>query len=353
MEKILFLYKQMKIGGAEKVILDTAKVLNSKNINTVIATANTIDLEVYKKNNLKLYDLPFNKIGPIDAFKCIRGLIDICKKENITIIHSHHRLTTVYALIVGKILNIKVVHTEHNVFPDKNSVNLRGKNIIAVSKMVKDSLVLHKVKENDIKVIYNGIDLEECKVKKDLKEELGIDKSIFCFGVIARLNREKGIDFLIKTYSELTTDVDSKIIVMGEGPLREELEALVKSYNLESKVVFTGQRSDIKEIIPSLDCYILPSIYEGFPVTNLEIMVNRKVVIATNVGGNSEIINNKVNGFLIESQNKDELREAMTYVLENQSILKGMGEEAFKTIKNNFDLDKVGNEYIKYYSSIK
>lgn len=354
MEKILFLYKEMKVGGAEKVILDTANVLNKEsNVETIIATKNSTDIGIYKKNNLKLYEVPFNRVTPINLLKCLRKLYNICKKEKVTIIHSHHRLTTIYALIIGRVLKIKVVHTEHNVFPDKNKINLRGKNIIAVSKNVKDNLILNGVKEEYITVIYNGIEVTEEVEQKSIKDELGIDKGIFCFGVIARLSEQKGIKFLIESYKIMKENIDSRIILIGDGELKDELKELVKLYNLEEKIFFLGQRSDVKNIIKSLDCYILPSLYEGFPVTNLEIMMNKKIVIATDVGGNSEIIKDKVNGFLIESQNKNELIEVMNYVLENKDILKEMQEEAYKTIHDKFNITNVSKEYIKYYQDLK
>ncbi|MDU2674032.1 MAG: glycosyltransferase family 4 protein [Clostridium sp.] len=354
MENILFLYKEMLGGGAEKVIFDVAKKFNeNQHYNVILATENSIDINLYKEANLNLYDVKFSKVTLRYILINLRKMIEICKKNNVKIIHSHHRLTTVYAQIVGKLLNIKVVHTEHNVFPDKNWINLRGKNIIAVSENVKQTLIQNGVNKKYIKVIYNGINLDHRDEYIDLKSEYGISSKRFSFGVIARLSKQKGIFYLLSAFKEIVKEnTDIVLFIIGDGELKEEISKYIHENNLDKNVIITGKRNDILKIIPSLDCYVLPSIYEGFPVTNLEIMSKERIVIATKVGGNEEIIKDGMNGFLVKAKDVKQLQSKLTYVLQNKDNLTEMNIMARKTIEEKFNLDDIYNKYLNFYNKV-
>lgn len=354
MRNILFLYKEMLGGGAEKVIFDIAKEFNKNDsYKIILASHNLYDLNLYKECNLKLYDIEFNKLNILSIIKNIKEVVRICKDNNISIIHSHHRLTTVYALIVSKFIDVELVHTEHNVFPNKNWVNLRGKNIIAVSENVRDSLIKNKINKKHIKVIYNGIDLNNNKLYKDLKNEYGIEKEKFCFGTIARLTEQKGIFYLLKAFKEIVKKNENTFLfLIGDGELREDIEHYIIENNLRHNIIMVGKRADIMDIISSLDCYILPSIYEGFPITNLEVMSSERIVIATNVGGNKEIIVDGVNGYLVDPKNIEQLKSKLEYVLNNRENLMEMNKNARHTIEKMFNLDNIYKEYLDYYNSL-
>lgn len=354
MDSILFLYKQMSRGGAEKVIFDIAKKFNNKNeYNIIIATESLCEPDLFKSCKLKLYNVKFNNINLISFYINLKNLINICKENNIKIIHSHHRLTTLYALILSKILKVKVIHTEHNVFPNKNWINIRGKNIIAVSQKVKDSLISNGVNRDYIQVIYNGINLEEEIAVKNLKIEYGLKNEDFCIGVIARLTEQKGIKYLLEAFKNININhKDIYLFIIGDGELKEEINNYIINNDLSKNIILTGTRTDVMNIISSLDCYVLPSIYEGFPVTNLEIMCNERIVIATDVGGNNEVIEDGVNGFLIEAKSSDAIQKKIEYILENKEKLEKMNKNARKTIEDKFNIDDIYLRYVDYYDNL-
>ncbi|MDZ5034549.1 glycosyltransferase, partial [Clostridium perfringens] len=185
--------------------------------------------------------------------------------------HSHHRYTTFICRMAKMNSNLQVVHSEHNVFPSKNFINLRGKNIISVSQSVKDNLIKHVVKEKNITVIYNGIDEKKYinANKIDLKKELNIEG--FTFGFIGRLSEQKGIRYMLEAFKSIVNEkYDCNLVLIGDGELRTEIKNFIEVNKLEKNIFMTGFRNDIINIISSLDMYILPSIFEGFPMTNME-----------------------------------------------------------------------------------
>jgi glycosyltransferase involved in cell wall biosynthesis len=352
---ILFMYTGMDIGGAQRVIVDLIKQLQSDSVNCVLVSCNGEMLNEIKEAGIKNYILPLKSKSPISLLKNIKAVVDICKKENIDIIHSHHRLTTLIGLIISKFCKVKLIHTEHNVFPDKNWINVRGKNIIAVSNMVRGNLLKHNVKEENIRVIYNGININKNPVEKtrSLLEEYNLKVSSVNIGVIARYSKQKAHLFLLAAIKELIEqEYDINLLLIGEGEERGNIEEFIHEHGLSDRVKLTGNRTNVIDIINQLDFFVLPSIYEGLPISVLEIMSQGKVLIATNVGGNKEVINNGENGFLIESGDTKALLETIKYVYNNLDNLSEIKEKARKRIEDDFSLDNMVNKHKEYYKQL-
>lgn len=350
MKKILMLYKNFQIGGAESLISNLSENLTDSRV--------YIGAVFEEEPILKSVELvKFNKMGysPISVISNLIKIYLFCRKNHIDIIHSHHRYTTFLGNIIAKICNVKLVHTEHNIFPDKQNLNFRGNNIVCVSKSVKYNLLKYNIPENNMNVIYNGINIDDYVLcsKKNLKKELNINDNTFCFGFIGRLEEQKGLFYLLEAFKELVNkEYTCKLVIIGDGSLRNSIIEYVRNNKIEEHVYLTGYRSDIKNIIQSLDVYVLPSIYEGFPMINMEIMVNRKIIIATDVGGNREIITDNENGYIVEPKNPQKILEKMIYVLSEKEQLIIQENNAYKTIVKNFSLFNMCQEYEKYYMSL-
>ncbi|HFF8989429.1 TPA: glycosyltransferase family 4 protein [Clostridium perfringens] len=349
--KILYIYPNLNIGGAQKVVLDLVNNIDYKRFDVYLACNGGKFLYLVNKN-VKILNLDFidNKRH---IFKSIFYLRYFIKKERIDIIHSHHRYTSALSNFATVFTKTRVIHSEHNIFPNKNYFNLRGNNIIAVSKSVKNNLIKYGVKSKNINVIYNGI--EENKYinayKKDLKNELGIDG--FTFGFIGRLSEQKGLAYMLEAFNNIYNQgYKCNLVIIGDGILRKDIEKFILENNLGDYIYLLGFRSDIENIINSIDIYILPSIFEGFPMTNMEIMISSKCLIATDVGGNKEIIDNNIDGFIINSKDVLELENKMKYVLDNKEILEKMNLNAKEKVIKNFTIDKMKNNHMIYYENL-
>lgn len=345
--RILFLYTQLGVGGAQKVIIDLINNLDKDKFKITLACDGGSKLSKLN-NNIKIRNIKFLNKSPIGIINSMVNLYKIVKEDNIEVIHSHHRYTTALAnllFIFNK--NIKVIHTEHNVFPDKNFINLRGENIIAVSNVVRESLIKNKVKEENIKLIYNGIKLEETFITSNRKD------NIIRIGVIARLSKQKGHMYLLMAIKDIINYRENiKIFIIGDGEEKDRLLNFVNDNGLSKYVEFCGNIDNVLSIIPNYDFFVLPSEYEGLPISILEIMSQKKFLIATDVGGNREIIKDRVNGFIIAPKNIKALENKLNYVIKNLSKLEEIKEQAYDTIKNKFSLENMIESYEEYYNKV-
>ena len=154
--------------------------------------------------------------------------------------------------------------------------------------------------------------------REQMRLELQIDTNTLVFGYVGRLSPEKISVSLLESFR--LANVNSKLVIIGDGPLMTELKDYTASKGLSEQIIFTGFRSDVFKLINLLDVFILPSLIEGMPTVILEAFSNGKVVVASNIPANREIINHNINGVLFEPAKVECLTSLMVWLNENPSI---------------------------------
>ena len=187
----------------------------------------------------------------------------------------------------------------------------------------------------------NAIDVKSLLQNEDRRYE----KQVIFAG---RLSSEKGIDILIKIGKKLSSD--TQLIILGTGPEEQKINELTKT---QKNIHYLGYQSKENTIslIRGSDILIQPSLKEGISSTILESMACNTVVIASNVGGNTELIENNINGILIDSKEIDSFVEQITTLLNNVELRKSLENQALNTVKK-YDWSHVGNLYLKIYESV-
>ncbi len=188
-----------------------------------------------------------------------------------------------------------------------------------------------------------------------IRQELGLHEQRLVIGTVCRLvEPKKGISVLLQALGRLRTRHSGllwQVLIVGDGPARGMLEALRDDLGLSSSVVFAGARRDVSRVLPLLDVFVLPSLYEGFGIALLEAMAAGKPVIASNVGGIPEFVNPGETGILVEPGNADVLAEAIEQVLTNRDRAKRMGANARAMIRQRFDIASVVRQHEEVYET--
>lgn len=311
---------------------------------------------------------------------CWRNLAKIIKYNDIDIIHSQSSMpdlfisqkkvkipivTTIHTTIEGQINAIQSSEEKFNSldFSEKMTL-LSGKflkftenryynsnrSYITVSNYSKNRVIEEKnINEQKIKVIYNGLDVDRFKVSMKESGKLFFDlydidapKILF----LSRLIKSKGIEYLIKSLPEILKRDDVHFIFAGPGK-DPKLDIPQENYSILGYVPY--------EKTPYLhklsDIFILPSLYENFPMSILEAMASDSGVIATNVGGIPEMVNSK-NGILIPPKNRDSITKSILKLIRDDELRDNMAKNAKKTVKNDFNLDKNMKMTINYYEEV-
>ncbi len=208
-----------------------------------------------------------------------------------------------------------------------------------------------KTKFTDIKVIYNGVDPETFKPSK--KNEFTItdnyNPNLFKIGTVGRLSRAKGTDLLLKVASEMQGIAE----FFAVGPCEERLYEEIKKHNLVNfHLIGSISNKTLPFFYNFIDCYALPSLFEAFGITLIEAMACNKPVIASNVGGIPEIIEDGICGILVTPGDYKALKEAIIKIMNNKDLQIYLGNNGREKVLKEFTFEKCYNDLKDFYYSV-
>ncbi len=333
------------LGGAERLVVDDINELVWRSANVHLLTLKN-ESKFSLSGELKLEKkywktIDFGSIfNPIYWFKVYKYI----KQEKPDIVFSHLWFSNTVIRIVCKLSNIKNVFTfEHNVYDSIKSARVYlsdkllqswSKKIIAVSGAVKESLIKHGIREKNIVVINNGIDISKYKKEPNpnLKKSLNIAEDAFIFLTIGRLISQKGIDILIESFSRVSKN--SVLVIVGQGKDELQLKNLTKKLGLEQRVHFLGVRHNIPDILAISDVFVLASRYEGQGIAVLEAMASSRPIIISDFPAGRDMISPGENGLVVRRENVEELANGMEKLMNDPNLRKNLSESAFKTVQD-------------------
>jgi len=196
--------------------------------------------------------------------------------------------------------------------------------------------------KNFIHVVYNGIEIPEKIEPIDLHKTYHLPLATNTIFSAGRLNYQKGFDLLIEVALRAKKqNLNWQFIIAGEGKLKSELVHSAKQNIVDDMVHFIGFSNQILSLIKSADVFVLPSRYEGMPNALLEAMAMGKASVVTNVNGAPELIEDGISGFLVNTEDINQLYEKLHELLNNHSLRKTMEKNAISCVKNHFTMDKM------------
>ena len=316
-----------KYGGLEKVTVDISNSISLNN-NVIVLVPNGCQYKDKFSQNITLieYKSLDRRLNPFLYLE----IYFILKKYKIDLVHTHASKATQIFYYLNKFMKLIHVATKHNA--RKGKIFNKIKYVTAVSN---DSA--KTIKNDNVKIIYNGIQALEIKDNTQKNE-------VFTITAIGRLDKIKGFDTLIKEFSKIKNSAILQII--GEGEEYNNLNNLIKELSLENKVNLLGFRKDIPTIINNSDLVVMSSLSEGFSIVMIESIFYAKVFISTKVSGCKDVLSSKL---LIEDFN---IASKIDEVIDNYQEFMCEFSELRNKYKDKFTLENISKEYLDYYSYI-
>jgi len=365
--KVLYVItKADEIGGAQIHLRDMSKKLKDDGHTVIVVTGE--DGALVKQ--LKGYGIEVNiitslvrQISPLNDLKAIFKLRKFIKNVRPDILSLHSSKAGIIGRLASVLLGIPVVFTAHGWSFAEGINNNQRKLYALIEKILAPLLdkvitVSHQDKKLAIEmgvlgaekqiVVHNGIPtLSDSSISGQMcKHEEKV--RIVC---VARFSEQKDHGTLLRALN-LLPQVNWELVLIGKGPLMENVRNLALTLGVEDKVSFLGERNDVEEILSSSDIFVLPSNWEGLPLSILEAMRAGLPVIATDVGGVSEIITNDINGYLVPKKNIDILQNRLSQLLSSADLRSRLGENGKKTFEENFSFEEMYHKTLCVYESV-
>lgn len=206
---------------------------------------------------------------------------------------------------------------------------------------------------NKMVCIHNGMDLDRIRIGvagSVIRRELGILPNWIVIGTVGRLTPVKGHVHLLRAMQQiLRRHGEIKLLIVGDGPLRTELERLARELSIEGSVIFCGHRSDVWDFIDALDVFVLPSLHEGIPMVLLEALALSKAVVASRVGGIPEVLEDGVSGLLVETGDSLQLARAIESLIEDPGKAKQLGIYGRARVQQHFTCQLMASRTVEVY----
>lgn len=360
--KILYVITGLGQGGAERVVCDLADKMYEKGHEVKIAY---LTGDLHTRPNYEEIELV--RIGLNNALslpKAYLKLSSIIRKYQPDVVHAH----MVHANILMRLVRIstsmnKLICTAHS-NNEGGTLRMIGYGIThrlaSITTNVSQNAVISFEKKRaapkgSMKTIYNGIDLSKyCfdpKSKVKIGKELKISNSCQIILAVGRFSDAKDYPNLLKSIFLLKQEVTHpfQVLIAGDGELRSEVENLINELKLNNEVILLGKRDDIPELMSAADLFVLSSRYEGFGLVVAEAMACECMVVATDCGGVSEVLNNS--SFLVPVSDTFALKEKIKYALDLTDEEKcNIFSENLEHVKKNFSLDNIIDKWIILYN---
>ncbi len=355
---ILQILPELNVGGVETGTVDLAKYLVAQGHKSVVVSHGGILVAQLQSEGSKHYTLPVHKKNLFIAINCIGKLVAIIQKEKIDIVHARSRVPAWIAFFACRKTEAHFITTCHGYYSAHlfSKVMGWGKLIIAISEVVGRHMVQDfATPAEDIRVIPRSVDLEKFNLPRAPKT----DKKAFNVVMIGRITPLKGHPYFLKAMARVIHQMPSvRVKVIGDAPIKkqlykDELILLTKRLGIADHVEFMGNRRDIPELLSKADCLVLSTTtHEAFGRVIIEAQAAGVPVVATRVGGVTEIIEHEKTGLLVLPKDIEACADAVIRVLKNPEFSEGLVIEAKKKLEAKFTLAHMCDATINVYQEL-
>jgi lipopolysaccharide heptosyltransferase II len=355
---ILQILPELNVGGVETGTVDLAKCLVAQGHKSIVVSNGGALVAQLESDGSKHYVLPVHKKNFFTIIYCIGKLVDIIQKEKIDIVHARSRVPAWIAFFACRKTEAHFLTTCHGYYSTHlfSKVMGWGKIVIVISEAIGRHMVRDfAVPAENVRVISRSVEVEKFNLPRAPKT----DKKAFTVVMIGRITPLKGHSYFLKAMARVIHQMPSvKVQIIGDAPpkkqfYKEELILLTKRLGITNQVEFMGNRRDIPQLLSKADCLVLSTItQEAFGRVIIEAQAAGVPVVATRVGGVSEIIEHEKTGLLVLPKEIEAMSDAVLRILNNPGLSAGFVVEAKKKIDARYTLAHMADATVAVYKEL-
>lgn len=361
--KVVYMAHAFAVGGAEEMVLNLVRHLPARFESVVccINQAGPIGEEIRKTGT------PVSVLGLTPGLRRpwdVAGIRRYLRETQPAIVHTFLLTASLYGRLAAILEHVPIViGTEVNIYERKRRHHILAERmlmsktdrVIVSANSVRDFYVdqIHADPEK-IDVVYNAVDwksIQPTMPREQMRASLGLQPGTKVAGVIARLTEQKGHRFLFQALTPPALG-DVQLIVVGDGELREALEAEAQDLGIASRVHFLGARRDLGDLLAAMDVFVMPSLWEGLPLSMILAMGAAMPVVATDVAGIPEIVVDGESGWLVPPGNSLALATALADVFKDRARAVRVGNAARDFVLPRFGVDGYVNSIVGIYDEL-
>ena len=349
-----FYHSKFGMGGAEQVLRDLARAMKERFHEDVMCIANPGLLTLsFRESEIPVAEVPLSKMKTLQILWRLQRVISDFQPD---IIHSHHRYMTFLLDLFFK-RKAKIIHTQHVPAWDWRGLFRYGHLATAVHEAVRRNLIeTYTVPEDCVVTIPNAVppQVPDPKELRTLCQRYPRQKGQ-CFALcIARLDEQKGHRHLVEAVAELPKVYQEriKIFLAGDGVLAATLKKEVVEKGVTQQFIFLGHTNKIPEFLTLCDFLVLPSLWEGLPLSILEAYSAGKPVIATDIPGSRESVRPGETGLLVPARDATSLAKALIKFIEHPPDVAAMGGSAYDFWQEKFSFERMVSAYHELYKNL-
>lgn len=373
MKRVLYIVDGLGFGGTQRYVIDLAKFSSKFDVNPFVCSfvkGDQVKNELLAEN-IPVLSVPVTKIYNREALGALKNILRFIKSHRIEVVHTFQTNPNILGTLAGRLAGVPVISSRR----DTGEMGMRGSwRVVLFERMVINRLVSkivanskasaeaarknERIPPGKIQVIYNGIDHAKYsdlrkEIRGKIRSHMNLSEDFFVFGNIAVHRTVKSLDTLIRAFKIVhALHPSTRLLMVGDGPERKNLESLAQSLEILDAVHFTGVNLDVSTILPAMDTFILSSKSESFSNAILEAMAVGLPVIATDVGGNPEIVLHGDTGILVPKENPEAMAKAMMDLLNNPSEAVCMGRRGKKRVQSFFSWENSFKNLRNLYFSV-
>ena len=365
MNRITHIIKTTGIAGAERHLITMLPELDNQSFDicVIVLTEPKKPVDQFfitlQQAGIKTERMIINRhADPYLVIRLARRLRDLAP----SLVHTHLLHADLYGTVAARIAGVPaIISSRHNDDPFRarwplsfllRIINRYTNRFIAISERVRAfTIKTEKVPTSVVDTVYYGLPVDEHNRQViDARDEFGLPKGplVVC---AARLTEQKGHKWLLRAFRSVVDQLpETSLLLLGDGPMRAYLEDTVVNLNLAQNVRFAGWRTDVMDILPSTDLFVIASEWEGFGLSLLEAMSFSLPIVATDVGGIPEVVLDGQTGWLVESRDSDALAGSILAALRSPYKMLEYGQRGKLRLQNTFSVQRMIFDTEKIYN---